>query len=89
MNCILKVDYCIQFGSSSDDDAGVEGAVVLLFLANSTNLEALLLDDGCPCPHGYSQMRGEEFHYGTGFNGISIYGLKMNDGSYFASWPSL
>jgi hypothetical protein len=77
-------DVFIAIANSSDDDAG---ALVILFrkrIATPTNLEALLRMMDADVRTGSVRCVASSLIMVLG-QMSSIYGLKMNDGSYFAS----
>jgi hypothetical protein len=81
LGCILKVDDVIE--NSSDDDAG---ALVILFrkrISTPTNLEALLRMMEADIRTGSVRCFASDLIMTLVMG--SIYGLKMNDGSYFTS----
>jgi hypothetical protein len=83
MHCINSVDEVIA--NSSDDDAG---ALVILFrkrIATPTNLEALLRMMDADVRTGKVRCRASSLIMTLVASMSSIYGLKMNEGSYFAS----
>jgi hypothetical protein len=82
MRCVLHVDQAIQ--NSSDDDAG---ALYMLFrkrISTPTNLESLLRMMDADIRTGEVRCVASSLILVLGTM-TSIYGLKMNDGSYFAS----